>query len=150
VVGLAAPSSTTSSLACQNHGGGEFWRGFTLLRWAPWFAYFEINLTVFESWFSLVASTEKYGEGILMTLCESCIYHGKCICLLLRLCSFSCVDRFLFKIWALCVCVKKRHLQDFELEFAYLWYVLLKVARRTRNAKNMVVVSCIAFILSLQ
>jgi hypothetical protein len=61
-------------------------------------------------------------KEFLSTLCESCIYPGKCICLLLHLCSFSCVDRFMFKIWAFCV--EKRHLQDSELELAYLWYML--------------------------
>jgi hypothetical protein len=35
--------------------------------------------------------------------------------------------------------VKKRHLQDYELELEYLWYVLLKVARRKRNAKISIV-----------
>jgi hypothetical protein len=43
----------------------------------------------------------------------------------------------LFKIWALCV--KKRHLKDRELKLEYLWYVLLNVARRKRNAKISIV-----------
>jgi hypothetical protein len=78
-----------------------------------------------------VVSSEKYGEGIVED--SLWIFYISCEIYMLRLCSFSCVDRFMFKLWALCV--QKRHQQDSELELAYLWYVLLKVVLIKENAK---------------
>jgi hypothetical protein len=74
--------------------------------------------------------SEKYGEGIF----ENSMWI---LYISWEIYMFVVAFVLLFKFLALCV--KKRHLQDCELEFEYLWYVLLKVARRKRNAKISIV-----------
>jgi hypothetical protein len=62
-------------------------------------------------------------NALLTTLCESCICILELYMFVVVLCFFSYVDRFFFKIWALCV-IKKVINNDSELEHAYIRFML--------------------------
>jgi hypothetical protein len=91
------PTNRVPCLSLLNRLCKKVWKSRRKVRS---YAYFWNSVDVFESWFSVdIASSEKYGECIVedfswILYISREIYVCSCV-----FCFFSCVDKFLCKIW---------------------------------------------------